>query len=229
LAGEPTKVFISWSGEASRKVAEALHAWLPRVLQAISPWFSPEIEKGRRWSEEIVLSLRQSRAGIACITPDNRESAWLHFEAGALARDAELCTFLHGVAPADVDWPLAQFQHTIPTATDVGRLAATLNRHLAHPLSESLLSETVAYHWPLLESALTQISPPAGAPSAKRSDRDLLEELVELARGRSELPPWFRDQTHYLLIIEPANRPKFPAHRRGISEDTRRCFRWSHQ
>jgi hypothetical protein len=69
----------------------------------------------------------------------------------------------------------------------------------------------VAYHWPLLESALTQISPPAGAPSAKRSDRDLLEELVELARGRSELPPWFRDQTHYLLIIEPGNRPKFPA------------------
>lgn len=41
------KVFISWSGETSKKVALALKAWLPNVIQALDPWMSDkDIEKG---------------------------------------------------------------------------------------------------------------------------------------------------------------------------------------
>ena len=36
------RVFISWSGDRSRRIGEALRRWLPGVLQAVRPYFSPD-------------------------------------------------------------------------------------------------------------------------------------------------------------------------------------------
>jgi hypothetical protein len=48
------KVFISWSGDSGKAVAEILYAWLPSALQAVKPFFSPDdIAKGARWSSEV--------------------------------------------------------------------------------------------------------------------------------------------------------------------------------
>jgi len=65
-------VFISWSGERSKKVAVALYDWLPMVLQTARPWMSKEdIEKGSRGLEEIGRALETMSVGIICLTPEN--------------------------------------------------------------------------------------------------------------------------------------------------------------
>ena len=36
------KVFLSWSGEASKEAATALYNWLPTVIQTVKPYMSAE-------------------------------------------------------------------------------------------------------------------------------------------------------------------------------------------
>jgi hypothetical protein len=66
--------------------------------------------------------LEQCRVGIICMTPENLESRWILFEAGALSKtkEAHVCTLLVGLTPAEVKPPLAQFQHTMMERADIG-------------------------------------------------------------------------------------------------------------
>jgi TIR domain len=59
------KVFISWSGERSQILAQALREWLPMVLQSVDPWLSQaDIEAGERWAEKIAKELEGCNFGI---------------------------------------------------------------------------------------------------------------------------------------------------------------------
>jgi len=76
------KIFISWSGELSKDLGEVIRKWIPSVLQAVRPYFTPnDIEKGARWSSHIATELQDSRIGIFCLTQENLNSAWMMFEA----------------------------------------------------------------------------------------------------------------------------------------------------
>jgi hypothetical protein len=84
------KVFISWSGPRSKAAAQALHQWLPDVIQSIEPWMSAEdIDAGARWGNEVTNELAQTRCGIICLTQDNLTAPWILFEAGALSKTIE--------------------------------------------------------------------------------------------------------------------------------------------
>src|ERR1017187_9800498 len=104
------RVFISWSGERSQRIANILRSWLPGVLQAVKPYFSPDdIAKGTRWSTEIAKELEASRIGLLVLTSENLDAPWLMFEAGALAKNLErskVCPILFGLEPTDVTGPL---------------------------------------------------------------------------------------------------------------------------
>src|SRR5438045_3381691 len=81
------RIFISWSGSMSHKIALALRAWIPLVIQSVEVWVSSEdIQKGQWWATQLAGQLSTCQFGIVCLTPDNLQAEWLHFEAGALSR-----------------------------------------------------------------------------------------------------------------------------------------------
>src|ERR1700743_130514 len=81
------KVFISWSGESSKALADVLRNWLPLVLHYVEPWMSDvDIDAGDRWADAVAKELEASNFGIICVTRENISSPWILFEAGALAK-----------------------------------------------------------------------------------------------------------------------------------------------
>lgn len=199
------KIFLSWSGPQSRGVAEALNDWLPRVIQAVRVFYSPDIEKGAKWSGEIDDALEGTSFGIVCLTPQNLKSEWIHYEAGALSkmREARVWTFLLDLTPGDVGQPLGRFQHTVAEKEDVLKLVRTINSQLAAagaiPLPDRLLDEIFDDSWPRLGTRLEaarQMSQQGennvSESAASRDDRAMLEEILEL----------LRDQQRRLNVLE---------------------------
>jgi TIR domain-containing protein len=186
------RVFISWSGQRSAAVADALRYWLPKVIQALEPWMSADdIEKGTRWRSGLASELEQSSIGIICLTRENLDSTWIHFEAGALSKQQQntyVCTLLFDLEPTDVREPLAQFQHTRAIKDDLRRLISTINNTLNDlKLPESELSETFEMWWPKLEERLLPIRDLPSQLGPIRTDRELLEEILNLVRTQENL------------------------------------------
>jgi TIR domain len=182
-------VFISWSGPQSKQVAEALHHYLPLMINAIQPWLSSaDIEAGARWASDVAGKLQQSKVGIICLTPTNLESIWIHFEAGALAKTLDstfVCPYLVGVEPADVKGPLTQFQAKRANEEDTKRLLETLNSALGeNAVKADQLAEAFSMCWPKLKAQLDALQGDQ-PPVKKRDEREMLEELVELARSQA--------------------------------------------
>ena len=81
------KVFLSWSGTLSHKVARILKAWIPSVLPNVEAWLSSEdIPKGSRWAPVLAERLEKSFYGIVVAVPGNISEPWLNFEIGAISR-----------------------------------------------------------------------------------------------------------------------------------------------
>ena len=117
------KVFISWSGNKSHKVAMIFREWLPSVIQSLEPYVSSEdIDKGARWSSDIAKELEDSTFGILCVTKDNLHAPWLSFEAGALSKTMDksfVTPFLFDIKRSEVNGPILQFQSTVFEKEDI--------------------------------------------------------------------------------------------------------------
>ena len=188
------KVFISWSGEKSRLVANALREWLPTIIQIIKPWMSAEdINKGGRWGTEMGEELNKAQFGIICLTKENLEATWILFEAGALSKavgKSFVCPYLLDLKAADLKGPLALFQATNADKTDTRRLLDSINLALEEKdrLPKDRLDRIFERGWPELEAALKPIPLYKKGQESIRSDRELLEEILsgvrELMRER---------------------------------------------
>jgi hypothetical protein len=184
------RVFLGWADSEAKAVALALKEWLPLVCPGLQPWISEDITKGSRWSAEIAKTLRQSKAGIFVLTPDNLTSVWLHYEAGAISNveEALVCTFLRRVDKAAVRPPLDVFQHTTAGDSDdtrqlVANLAALLPA-AERQWSEGQLRTAFEKWWPDLVDKLDAVEPlKGGAAAPKPSTDEMLSELLGLVRG----------------------------------------------
>src|SRR5262245_16131275 len=64
------RVFISWSGERSHRVATSVHTWICRAFPTLDPWLSSEMEKGKSWAAKLLDGLATSTIGILCVTAE---------------------------------------------------------------------------------------------------------------------------------------------------------------
>jgi hypothetical protein len=198
------KVFLSWSGSRSRGIAEAFRGWLPSVIQAVRPYFSPDdVTKGARWLAEISKELEDSRVALLITTPENQEAPWLLFEAGALSKNfdrSRVCPLLFGgMDPTDVKGPLVQFQGARFCKAEMKKVLKAINAELGDLcLSAEVLENVFEMWWPKLEEQVAgKLAEPdevGGAP--KRSDRELLEEVLTLSRETASTDRSRRPEIH---------------------------------
>ena len=182
------RVFISWSGEESRQVADALREWLPLVIQAVKPWVSAaDIEKGEAWYSSIQSSLADAQGmGIFCLTQANLAAPWLAFEAGALSIHdrGRVATLLHGVDANSVKPPLSLFQATQSNQkADVLTLMKSVNNRLPDPLEVNLLLRAFEANWDGLTKALSEVSKRGNLKEkAQPKPEEMLEEILHTVR-----------------------------------------------
>lgn len=215
------RIFISWSGERSEQLAKALREWLPLVIHHAEPWLSQaDIQAGERWSVEIAKQLESTNFGIICVTPENLNSAWLLFEAGALAKsmeDGRVIPLLLDLEFKNISGPLAQFQAKKADAVGLRELVNSLNKAESTPVPEAHLGKLFSALFPELEKQISEI-PKINVPAkSARSQGEILEELVGSVRGvevrmREMFDDDFlpkrrrRNRIHPGMLIEMAHR-----------------------
>lgn len=221
------KIFISWSGEDSKQIALQLKVWLKKLLQATEPWMSDEdIQPGTRWSERISLELRASDFGIICVTPQNRTSEWIHFEAGALSmamKDTE-----RKVVPLLIGFeergdlqrsPLGLFNAVRFVEEDMWKLVLTLNAELEDSLDGTYLRELFDYYWPKFVVEVEALRDAAGAPKPpKKSPAEMTEQILETVldiQHRQQLqsasmgtPTWALSENDLSKLLDKPERPE---------------------
>ena len=194
------KIFLSWSGETSHKVAIAFRDWLPQVIQSLNPYVSSEdIDKGTRWSTDIAKELEESAYGIILVTEENLFAPWVNFEAGALSKiidKSNVSPFLFNVKRSEVKGPLLQFQSTIFEKEDIHKLLKSINNRIDEEerLEESKLERAFNVWWSELETTLNEIlatkqeatkEPHTESDLSKKSE--ILEELLHLVRDQHKI------------------------------------------
>ena len=151
------RVFISWSGEQSRSVAQALREWLPMVVQHVQPWMSAkDIQSGARWNDQLAVELERSDFGIICLTSSNQASPWLIFEAGALAKHlkvARVVPLCIELPPAELEGPLAAFQGVSFNEDGMRRLVHDVSAVRKKPMPREQVDELFDAMWPRLDTA----------------------------------------------------------------------------
>jgi hypothetical protein len=188
MAGGFVKVFISWSGQVSRPIAQAIYGWLPSALQNVKPWFSDEIEKGANWQASLFAELEDTKFSLVVLTREALKSDWIMFETGAAAKavgKSHACPILFGLEKAEVSGPLSSFQLTQFDQGDFFKLFKTINNALCDAkLDDMVLASVFNNWWPDLEAKVKDILSKTAPQKAPRRDmHEMVEETLLLVRG----------------------------------------------
>jgi hypothetical protein len=177
-------LFISWSGDRSLAVAQALKDWLPMYNNSLATFLSKaDVEKGSRWAMEVVEQLANTQFGIICLTTENLNAPWILFESGSLSRafnqDGRVFTFLLNVKHEDVKGPLAQFQHTLYEKEDFFKMLSEMSKIMtAEQRNEDQKRRTFDALWPQLDDKLNVACKLADTDSSQATTPPSIEDLI---------------------------------------------------
>ena len=173
------KIFISWSGERSQLLAQALHEWLPLILHYVVPWLSQaNIEAGERWATEVAKELENSNFGIICVTRENVASPWILFEAGALAKSMQgsrVIPLLLDLDFRDITGPLAQFQAKKVENVGLWEIVNSINQNATPPVPEARVKQLFDALWSALEQKIAAIPKQTAVAKHARSQPEVLK------------------------------------------------------
>jgi hypothetical protein len=241
------KVFISWSGERSQALAQALRDWLPMVLHYAEPWLShSDIEAGDRWANVVAKELETTKFGVICITRENIASPWILFEAGALAKsmqEGRVIPLLLDIEFKDIAGPLAQFQAKKVEKAGLNDVVTSINSFSEAKLTEARLALQFDTLWPALETKVNEIPKTPAPAKQNRPQHEILEELVSSVRGldvrfretTEEYPRWRRrrHRFHPMMMEEMLHmmelRPGDPIRFLVIASVLREDFPWVYE
>ncbi len=190
------KVFVSWSGELSQKYAQILKDWLEQCIQSVEVFFSSEdIEKGDNWQTKLSSELKDANYGIVCLTPENIDAPWIHFEAGALSKmlDARVMVLAININFSDIRGPLKAFQATKIEKDDIFKLLKSINNAQERPLGEDKLKNSFDAFWPQFISKTDAIKKQIGKNneekkiSNKVNVSDTVDEILQLVRSQNAI------------------------------------------
>ena len=189
------KVFVSWSGELSKKYASFLKNWLEQCIQSVEVFFSAEdIEKGETWHTKISNELRDTNFGIVCLTSENVNAPWIHFEAGALSKmlDSRVATLAINVNFSDIKGPLSTFQATKLEKDDIFQLLQSINNSQEKALSEEKLKASFEAFWPNFERHISETPETVKIVKEEKKTQskinsESIDEILQLLRTQSAI------------------------------------------
>lgn len=183
------KVFISWSGALSGRVAQVLGEWIEDVLQDTKSWISnDDIDKGSLWFGEISGQLADTSVGIVVLTKENVTAPWVLFETGALSKGlskSRVCPLLVDLKYTDLKPPLSQFNATIPEKEDMLRLIKAINaQNQDNKLVEEKVDRAFEKWWDEFKKKFYAVLKNHKSPQkTERPSEDMIAEILEISRS----------------------------------------------
>jgi len=158
-----------------------------------------DIRAGTNWGVQLGTALAKCKLGIICLTPESLGSHWLTFEAGALSvaiTGSRVIPYRFQLQTSDIRPPLSQFQDVAADSDGTYRLVQSINDAFEREWYQEEAELRTAFQtwWPKLARDLELVQDIK--PMQVRTDRDILEELLDLARKEG-----IRDLSHVLVRL----------------------------
>jgi hypothetical protein len=210
-------LFLSWSGDSSRQIAEILKEWLFTVSSELDIFFTPDgIEAGRRWSSELAQKLQDCEIGIFVYTRQNLDSLWMAFEAGALSKSIEtgrVIPLIFGEPELKLKQPLAQFQAKRFSQKGILETLEAVNNCLSNKKTKEEIKAFLDFTWSTLDTKVTQVLEKELNSDKEPGDRDvseILNNLYTLIRTSPVYRPDFaKDISELLEQVKTTNRGSY--------------------
>lgn len=155
------KIFLNWSGEESRRVADLLREWLPELFDSVEPWMAADtFGRNNRWLEANSGGFDQAAMIVACITRANIHSDWSSLDPSSFEYSvADIPPQLVLLASPDVNLetfrPIKHPYNVLELGHDgLEILVQQINGLTDRPVQNDVLIDRFAAMWPRFEAKL---------------------------------------------------------------------------
>lgn len=151
-------IFISWSKRCSGDIAKEIKQWIEENVAQVSVFISHEIGAGEKWQRVIDDKLTNADMGIIVLTPENINSAWVLFEAGAIYnKDGKILPLLCGREAGKIEGPLKNLNYVDFSKKGIKKLLEQINTQLGLSMTDNAIKNSIEGTWANLEGKIAPL------------------------------------------------------------------------